>query len=355
MTTFIALAAALTVIATALVVAPLLRPSPGSGRAPIAAAIAGSSIAAGAALLYASLSNWPWSSPPESSATAPDAMVAQLARRLEGNPDDLEGWTMLGRSYSVLQQFPLAIRAYQRADRLAQGRNVEALTGLAEALTMSNADELDGRAGRIFEQVPRLDPRNPKALYYSALAALRTGKLPLARERFQRLLDLDPPDNIKPILLKQIAVIDAQMTGATIEPAPAPQTPHTPPPTRVAESTAVGTAVIRINLALAPSLAGNLRSGDVPLFVFVRSPGQKGPPLAAKRLSSRFPQSVELTPADAMLTGRSFTLGQDVEVVARVARSGSPTGASGDPYGLVHLKVGQQPQAIELVIDRLTP
>jgi cytochrome c-type biogenesis protein CcmH len=347
MATFIVLAAVLTAVAIALVVVPLLRPRPQRGRAPIAATFAAVSIAAGAALIYASLSTWPWSTPPASPGATPDTMVAQLARRLERNPDDVEGWIMLGRSYSVLQQFPLAIRAYQRADRLAQGRNMEALTGLAEALTMSNPDELDGRAGRILEQVLRLDPRDPKALYYSALAALRGGRLTVARERFQRLLDLDPPDNIKPILAKQIAVIDAQMAGAA-EPEQRAQRPPTTEP-RLGD----GAATIHLNLTIAASLASNLQAG-APLFVFVRAPGQKGPPLAAKRLDSRFPQSVELTPADAMMAGRSFTAGQDVEVVARIALSGRPTGAPGDPYGLIRHKVGQA-AAGNLVIDRLMP
>ena len=34
---------------------------------------------------------------------------------------------MLGRSYVVLQEYPLALRAFERADRLSGGKNAEAL------------------------------------------------------------------------------------------------------------------------------------------------------------------------------------------------------------------------------------
>jgi hypothetical protein len=87
----------------------------------------------------------------------------------------------------------------------------------------------------------------------------------------------------------------------------------------------------------------------------VRSAGSSGgPPLAAKRLESQFPQSVTLTPSDSMIPGRSFAAGQAVQVVARIARSGSPVGASGDPYGEITYRVGQD-GLLNLVIDRLTP
>jgi hypothetical protein len=90
------------------------------------------------------------------------------------------------------------------------------------------------------------------------------------------------------------------------------------------------------------------------LFVFVRDPAQGGPPLAVKRLDSHFPQSVALSPADSMVPGRAFAAGQNVQVVARIARSGSPIAASGDPFGEVTYHVGRD-GLVSLVIDRLTP
>ena len=75
----------------------------------------------GSAVLYASLTNWSWRAEPP--ADSPQTMVASLARKLERDPQDLNGWLMLGRSYLVLEQFPLALRSFERADRLAAGKN----------------------------------------------------------------------------------------------------------------------------------------------------------------------------------------------------------------------------------------
>jgi len=254
---------------------------------------------------------------------------------------------MLGNSYVVLQQLPLAVRAYERADRLAGGQSAEALIGLAEALVLGDPAELDGRAGRLIERAVTMDPNSGKALFYGAAAALRHGALPLARERFTRLLALNPPAKVRPILEQQIAQIDRQLADQAQAPA---ALPNAAPPGAPAASTA---ASVRLNVVLAPAIGA--RGGDsVPLFVIVRDPRRPGPPLAVKRLESHFPQRVDLTPADSMLPERRFAVGDSVQVIARIARSGQATGAAGDPFGEITYLVGRDGLA-NLVIDRLTP
>jgi cytochrome c-type biogenesis protein CcmH len=216
MTAFVLLAAAITSAITAAIAFPLIKRRAEVPRAPWAALGACAAIAIGAALLYVLLSDWSWKKPDP--AMTPQGMVAQLARRLERQPDDLKGWLMLGRSYSVLGQFPLAIRAYQRADRLAEGKSAEALVGLGEALALENEAHLDGRAGRIFEQALALDPTSGKALFYGAATALRRGDLALARQRFTSLLALNPPADIRPLLQAQIDAIDRQLAGKALSP-----------------------------------------------------------------------------------------------------------------------------------------
>jgi cytochrome c-type biogenesis protein CcmH len=344
MVTFVLLAAALTLAGVLAVVIPLLRraAAPAAPAHWAALSVAGV-LVIGSAALYVTWSNWPWRA--ALPADSPQAMVARLARRLEHDPDDLNGWLMLGRSYTVLQEYPLAVRAFERADRLSGGKSADALTGEAEALALIDESELDGRAGRLIEQALTLAPDSGKALFLGAAIAARRGDLPLARQRFVKLLATNPPQNIRPIIEQQIVAIDEKLAGT---PPAAAATQHGP-----AEQTDASTPVVRVNVTLAPGLAAQAGAG-APLFVFVRDPGVRGPPLAVKRLESHFPQSVALHPSDSMVPGRAFAAGQNVQVVARIARSGSPVGASGDPFGEVTYHVGRD-GLVSLVIDHLTP
>jgi cytochrome c-type biogenesis protein CcmH len=347
MTTFVLLAAVLTIAGVALVAVPLLRKRPVEySPAPWAALLATGFIVIGSVVSYVRLTNWSWQV--SAAADTPETMVARLARKLEKNPDNLDGWLMLGRSYTQLREYPLATRAYERADRLAGGKSAEALIGQAEVLSIMDETELDRRAGRLVEKALVVDPSSAKALFFGAFVALRRGELPLARERFGKLLALNPPDNIKPLLQKQIEAIDQQLAGGG--PATKPAQPAGQP--QVASATDPA-AKVRINVMVAPSLAQSA-SGSAPLFVFVRDPQRPGPPLAVKRLDSHFPQTVELTASDSMLPGRAIAAGQKVQVVARIARSGNPVGASGDPFGESAYMVGHD-GLINIVIDRVTP
>src|SRR5580692_10925258 len=189
MITFIVIAAVMVLAIAALLAVPLLSrrpPTPQSPRMALAVLIV---LAAGAAGLYATFSNWNWSSAKTATADgSPQSMVATLARRLAKDPNDLNGWLLLGRSYSVLEETPLAVRAYERANALAKGQNADALLGLAEALISQDASQLTGRAGDLVEQALLLAPQSPKALFYGAAAAIQRKQLPLARQRFVALL-----------------------------------------------------------------------------------------------------------------------------------------------------------------------
>ena len=127
---FVILAATLILIAISFVAIPLLR---GGTNAPWAALGCIVVLMLGSVGLYATWSNWSWSSGP--AADTPAGMVSRLARRLEREPGDLNGWLMLGRSYAAMSQTPLALRAYERADRLAD-----------EVGKAGRVDQVDARA-----------------------------------------------------------------------------------------------------------------------------------------------------------------------------------------------------------------
>jgi cytochrome c-type biogenesis protein CcmH len=221
MIVFIILATALALLCVAVIAVPLLKRAPAQpAAAPWTALAAGGVLVVGSVGLYSTWSNWSWRSSP--GVESPEGMVERLVHRLNDHPDDLAGWLMLGRSYVALQEYPLAVRAYERADRVAGGHSADALVGEAEALTLTDDSQLTGQAGELIERALAIDPTSPQALFFGAAAAMRRGELPVARARFSKLLTLNPPANIKAILQKEISGIDRQLAA---HPDPSPKAP----------------------------------------------------------------------------------------------------------------------------------
>jgi hypothetical protein len=115
----------------------------------------------------------------------------------------------------------------------------------------------------------------------------------------------------------------------------------------------VAAVAVPLRITLSASVAAKAAAG-APLFVLARIPGQRGPPLAAKRLEAKFPQDVELLSSDAMISGTGFAVGQEIEIEARIANGGSAISRSGDPFGSVRVKAGGK-QRTSIEISQLKP
>jgi cytochrome c-type biogenesis protein CcmH len=352
MSGFIAIAGVITLAVLVALLFPLLRRREGSAEAWRSGGIIAALVAVGAAALYPYWSNFDWQREAPA-ADSPEAMVGRLARRLEKQPDDLQGWLRLGRSYSVLRQWPLAARAYERANKLAKEQDAEAAMGLAEALFETGRSDLAGRSGRLFEQALRLDPASLKALFYSALAASERSELPLARERFAKLLEANPPDNVRELIEQHVKALESMEKMAATAPAAQKAPAAQPAAAPAAQPAATGVVKVPVHVTLAAGVAGRAKK-DAPLFVLARIPGQRGAPLAVRRLESRFPQDVDLLSSDAMVAGNGFTAGQELEIEARVANGGGAISVSGDPFGTARVKAGQGGR-ITIEINQLKP
>jgi cytochrome c-type biogenesis protein CcmH len=347
MTTFLVVAAFMAAIAATAVAVPLLR----DRNSRIVGAIAAVLVIGAAAGLYPLWSNWNWHAPAAAAAAPkPDilAMVAKLEQHMRDHPDDMQGWLMLGRSYVALNRSDDAVTAYDHAHRL--GKNADAALGLGEALSMRAGGDITPEAAQLFEEALTLSPDNPKALLYGGFAAAIRGDRTLARSRWQALKDLHPPPQIVQMLDARIAELGPSGAAGDAQAAPA-GTSSSPAGTN---TSAVGSAPaeVAVNIQLAPALKSRLKS-EASLFVFAREPDGRGPPLAAKRLTSAaIGTQVHLTAADSMIPGRVLLAGKRVSVTARISFSGQPIPAAGDLYGEVSTDVGHG-GALDLLIDRV--
>lgn len=117
-------------------------------------------------------------------------MVQNLEKRLGDQPDDIEGWMLLGRSRLALGDFEQAAVAYSRAAELGGG--AEAVGEMAEALVRRDRGIVTPDARRAFERVLEIAPADPRARYYLAVAAHQMGDAETAVRQWLELA-LDTP------------------------------------------------------------------------------------------------------------------------------------------------------------------
>jgi cytochrome c-type biogenesis protein CcmH len=335
MNEFLVIAALMAAVAACAVAWPLLRHRENRLQGAIVAIL----IVGSGAGLYSLWSNWNWRLPPPQAQPDISAMVVKLEERLRSEPSDIAGWLMLGRSYGALEKFDQALAAYQHAHSL-DAKNVEATMGLGEAISMRAGGQLTPESAQLFEEAVGLAPDNPRALLYGGFSAAMRGDKQLAKTRWQTLKTLHPPPQLEQMLDARIAELGAETPSAAT-------TDGTNAPVAGTDS-----PTARVNLRIAPALQAKI-SAAVRLFVFAREPEGRGPPLAAKRLTTEaIGTLIELSASDSMIPGRVLKRGQTVLVTARVSFSGQPTPATGDLYGELSYAVGSD-GVRDLVIDKI--
>lgn len=120
-------------------------------------------------------------------------MVAQLTAKLEKDPNDGQGWAMLGRSLRVMNQPGKAREAYTRAARLMPG-NAEVRLELASMLLdeIPQGAPLTPEFVGLMREIVAVDPKNADALYFLGISEMQTGNKAKARDYWTRLLVLLP-------------------------------------------------------------------------------------------------------------------------------------------------------------------
>jgi cytochrome c-type biogenesis protein CcmH len=120
------------------------------------------------------------------------AMVERLARRLEEEPGDAEGWFLLGRSYAVLGELEPAREALANAARLRPD-DPRVLVEYADLLVTLSEDALSEgtlpeEALGLYRRVLALEPENPGALWFVAVAEAEAGETEAALGHLETLL-----------------------------------------------------------------------------------------------------------------------------------------------------------------------
>lgn len=257
-----------------------------------------------------------------------EAMVQRLADRLAQNPEDLEGWKMLGKSYSVIGKFGEASKAYAQAARRAP-RDPQVLADLADAIAMSRGQSMKGEPEELVLRALQIDPKNLKALALAGTAAYDRQDFAAAAGLWQRMLPLVPPGSE-----------EASTIAANVEEAR----------TLARQKPAAARGGLRGTVTLSPELAAKVSPEDT-LFIFARAADGPPMPLAVqRRKAGDLPVAFALDDSMGMGQGRKLSAVPRVIVGARISRSGNATPQPGDLQGASGA-VANSAEGVRLVID----
>ncbi|PLP59710.1 c-type cytochrome biogenesis protein CcmI [Mesorhizobium loti] len=123
-----------------------------------------------------------------------DELVARAEAHLVKNPTDGRGWDVLAPIYLRIGRFGDAVTAYRNAIRL-EGVSAARQTGLGEAIVNGAGGVVSAEAQEAFEAAIKLDPNDPKANFYLALAFSQEGRKPEALATLQKMQATLPADS----------------------------------------------------------------------------------------------------------------------------------------------------------------
>jgi len=293
-------------------------------------------------------------------------LADRLAERLKTNPDDVEGWTMLGRSYSALQRYEQAQQAFQRVLAL-RPRDAQAQADVAEAMAMANGRKLEGEPERMIAQALVLDPDNAKALGLAGTLAFERGDAALAAQHWERALQATQPHSEMASRLRE--AVDQARKSAGLPALPlasaaaavkvaahvaAASRPAAPAGALSDGARVVPAASVQARITLAPALVARAAPGDT-VFIFARSAQGGRAPLAIQRRQVRdLPIDITLDDSMAMSPAMRLSTVSQVVIGARISKSGNAMPQPGDLQGLSPV-VAVGSRGLQLQISEVLP
>ncbi len=276
-----------------------------------------------------------------------EAMVAKLAERMKQNPDDSQGWAMLGRSYAVMNRFEDAAAAYARAvERVPESPHL--LADYADALAMARGQSLLGEPEALIQRALKIDPNHGKSLALAGTIAFEKKDYAAAIQYWEKLATQVPPDSD---MARGVQASIAEARGLMGDKTGAKKGEGAP---AAAKSADKGAAGVSGTVTLASELKAKTAPNDT-VFIFARpAEGPRMPLAILRKKVSDLPITFTLDDSSAMSPAARLSGTPQVIIGARISKSGDAMPQPGDLQGLSK-PVNNTAQGIAIVIDTAVP
>jgi cytochrome c-type biogenesis protein CcmH len=276
--------------------------------------------------------------PNQPSPEAIKKMVAKLADKLKNEPNNLEGWLMLGRSYKVLENYPEAVDAFAHAYQLA-GDKPDVMLAYAESLAFSKNGDWGGKAKEMVMKAITLEPDNLTGLWFAAMATAQQGDKPTAVGYLKKLDAALPPDSPDKQQIHDLIANAEGKAGKVTSDKPTETT------------TSSKSQAIAINVSLAEELKQKVSQEDT-LFIYAQAvSGPKMPLAIVRKKVSDLPVSVSLSDADSMMPAMKLSNFKEIRLLARISKTGNPMPQPDDLIGAIEQANLADNKPYTIVID----
>ena len=118
-----------------------------------------------------------------------EEMLQRVKQRLQDNPEDAQGWFIMGRTFLSMQRIDEAVIAFQRTYDLV-GDEPGVMFTLADALALQNNGSMAGEPIELVRRALEISPHDPTGLWLAGLAAEQRQEYKLAHARWSKMLPL---------------------------------------------------------------------------------------------------------------------------------------------------------------------
>lgn len=252
-----------------------------------------------------------------------EQMVEKLAAKLKENPDNAEGWFMLGRSYLSMNRYKEAAEALEKTNQLIPNNPVIMLR-YADALSMSRDGQISGKPFELIKKAVEIKPDDPTGLWLLGMGYEEQGEYQKAISYWNLLLPL-LKDNQSRDEVNNLIRSAKSKAGISI-------TENSATPVVNAEKQAATS--LKLKVSIDHSMLKNVSMEDT-VFIFAKAVNGPPMPLAVVRKQVKdLPLHVTLDDSMAMLPNMRLSSFDKVKITARISKAGKPLLQKGDLHSI---------------------
>jgi len=274
-------------------------------------------------------------------------LVEKLKTRLDGRPENASNWYLLASKSTKIGDYKTAVEAFHKLREL-EPSSALVVGELAQALFLQAGSKVTSEVRENTELALSLSPTNSTALGLKGIDAFQSGRY---RESItawtQAVRQLNPSSSAAKAFTQGITQAQVALSK---KPNPAKQNIAAGDPESKTSDVDEDTAVLTVDVSLDASKVKV--SGQETVFVYARAWKGAKIPLAIKRFNVKdLPAQISLGTSDAMAQGMDITTAPELEVLARLSKSGQAVPQSGDwqvSHGPVVLKEQKKPLKLQI-------